>query len=551
MKSKKLVRVIMAAALAVVMITPAIAADGENILSLYAPKDLKGVPALPYTGEKITFTTPDLLSGSISANPIQGHVGDKVTYTGKGLPANTEVILTWSTATGAWLADVQPNTVNYRGLKYDKWNVKMASITTDANGGFTYSATVSEDYGGPHDIYAVVNGVAVAKGGYQINPNFKMSPESGPIGTVIKINYTGIAASLYGQGVVALWDNGYAGMGSGLWTRGTMNFSIRASGKVGDHYLTVTNGFGPRYLNLRQSPVPYVAGSMKKFRVTKDAGLIAPFIEYPDPVAIATELRTTLSDVGVNKSSTAKVTLDSNSGVVGTKVKVNVTGLSSMGVHKITWATVVGNRVNCSSGTCWVYSGIDLASATPSGGNISTEVTIPDNLGGWHVIQIKNGDSIEAQIPFYLKQSIFVYKDKNGKELTKGIALADPSPLPESRDGAGTPTYTFKEGDDVTVALKGVGWTQFDNTMAVVYDNNYIGYGCGFNSNGYVVIHIPAVNGVGTHIIDLYPLYYTNQPSFANTPYGMLPALDWKNNEPALALGYLQPAVHFSIKIVK
>ena len=210
MMSKKLfIRGAIAAALAAAMISPAMAADGENILSLYAPKDLKGVPALPYTGEKVTFTTPDLLPGSISVDPIQGHVGEKFTLTGKNLPANASVTLTWSTATGAWLADVQPNTVNYRGLKYDKWAAKLATVTTDANGGFTYSAVAAEDYGGPHDIYAIVNGAAVAKGGYQINPDFKMTPSSGPIGTEIKINYTGIAASLYGQGVVALWDNGY------------------------------------------------------------------------------------------------------------------------------------------------------------------------------------------------------------------------------------------------------------------------------------------------------------------------------------------------------
>ena len=32
------------------------------------------------------------------------------------------------------------------------------------------------------------------------------------------------------------------------------------------------------------------------------------------------------------------------------------------------------------------------------------------------------------------------------------------------------------------VHLKGVGWTQLDNTVAVTYDNGYVGYGCGFNS---------------------------------------------------------------------
>ena len=112
-------------------------------------------------------------------------------------------------------------------------------------------------------------------------------------------------------------------------------------------------------------------------------------------------------------------------------------------------------------------------------------------------------------------------------------------------------TYTFKAGEEITIAMKGVGWTQLDNTMAVTYDNSYIGYGCGFNSNGYMVIHLPAVGQPGTHIIDLHPLFYTNQPSFASTPYGMLPILSFANDNPAIALGYQLPAVHFSIKIVK
>jgi hypothetical protein len=62
--------------------------------------------------------------------------------------------------------------------------------------------------------------------------------------------------------------------------------------------------------------------------------------------------------------------------------------------------------------------------------------------------------------------------------------------------------------------------------MAVTYDNNYIGYSCGFNSNGWVVVHFPAVGGVGTHLIDLYPLYYNLQPSFAGTTYGARPVID-------------------------
>ena len=550
MNKKLIIRSVAAAAFAAAMITPAVAADVENILTLTAPKDLQGVPALPFTGEKITFTTPDLLTGNITTDPIQGPIGQEFTISGKGLPANASVDLTWSTADGAWLADVQPNSINYRGLKFTKYPVKMASVTTDANGAFTFKTKAPEDWGGPHDIYAVVDGAAVAKGGFQTNPKFTMSPSSGPIGTPITIKYTGIGSTLYTGGISVLWDNGYAGEAQAVWTRGTAVFKIRAAGPVGTHYVTAADGIGVQYMNLKQSPVPYSKGGMLAFKVTKDNGLIASSIEYPQVVTPTTQFRTTLSNQGVDPNTSAVAKVDSNSGVVGAKVKLDVTGLSTTGTHQIVWASVVGNRVNC-SGTCWVYNAVPMSSATPVSGNISTDVTIPDNLGGWHVIQIKSGDLIEAQVPFYVKPSIFVYKSKSGKALTAGVALADKSPLPEDRNGSGKPTYTFKAGDEITIAMKGVGWTQLDNTMAVTYDNSYIGYGCGFNSNGYMVIHLPAVGKPGTHIIDLHPLFYTNQPSFASTPYGMLPILSYANDNPAIALGYQLPAVHFSIKIVK
>ena len=550
MRKKVMIKGAMAAIMFVAMATPAIAADAENILTLTAPKDLQGVPALPFTGEKISFTTPDLLQGMITTEPNQGYVGQEFTLTGKGLPANSSVDLTWSTADGAWLADVQPNSINYRGLKFIKYPVKMATVTTDPNGSFVYKTKAPEDFGGPHDIYAVVNGAAVAKGGFQTNPKFTMSPSSGPVGTPITIKYTGIGSTLYTGGISVLWDNGYVGEAQAVWTRGTAEFKIRASGDVGTHFVTAADGIGVQYMNLKQSPVPFSKGGMLPFKVTKDNGLLPSSIDYPQVVTPTTEFRTTLSNQGVDPKTTAVAKVSTNAAVVGTKVKLDVTGLSTTGTHQIVWASVVGNRVNC-SGTCWVYNAVPMTSATPVSGNISTDVTIPDHLGGWHVIQIKSGDLIEAQVPFYVKPNIFVYKDKSGKALSAGVALADKSPLPEDREGSGTPTYTFKAGEEITIAMKGVGWTQLDNTMAVTYDNSYIGYGCGFNSNGYMVIHLPAVGKPGTHIIDLHPLFYTNQPSFASTPYGMLPILSYANDNPAIALGYQLPAVHFSIKIVK
>ncbi len=545
------VRAIMVSLLGASVIFPAYAADTSTPLTLTAPAGLPGVPALPFTGVKAAaFTAADANMAGLDVSPSQGPEGTPITITGKGLAANATLPLTWSTADGAWLAEVLPNTVNYMGVKYIKYPVNMGTVTTDATGGFTFKTTIPREFGGIHDIYAVKDGVAIAHGGFQLNPTMSISPKSGPIGTPITVTYTGIGASLYTGAVSVLWDNSYAGFASAVWTRGTAVFTIRASGAVGTHYIASSAAIGVQYMNIKQSPVPFAKGTKVAFKITKDAGAPESYIEFPQKVDPTVSQRTTLSDVGLDPATKAVATLSETSGPIGTQVKLNVTGLTTTGVHQIVWSTVVGNRVNC-TGTCWAYNGIPMGTVTPTAGAISQDVTIPDNLGGWHVIQIKQGEVIEAQIPFYVKESIFVYKDKNGKALSNGIALADTSNLPEARDGSGVPTRKFHVGDEFTIAMKGVGWTQLDNTMAVTYDNSYIGYGCGFNSNGYMVVHLVATGAPGTHIIDLHPVLYVFQPSYANTPYGALPVLAYQNDIPGLALGYQPPAVHFAITIVK
>ena len=144
--------------------------------------------------------------------------------------------------------------------------------------------------------------------------------------------------------------------------------------------------------------------------------------------------------------------------------------------------------------------------ARPRAAQLSSKITIPDGLGGWHVVQVVQNGKILAQVPFYVEESIV---------------------------GRGVSSIVVKEGQPFTIHLEGVGWTQLDNTVGVDYDNSYIGYGCGFNSNGDVLLHLNATGGPGTHLIDIYPMLYSLSPSFANTPYGMVPVLTYAQDEPA------------------
>ncbi len=550
-----IIRVAVASIIPMTMLTTSASAQSDSAPTvLTAPSGIPGVAPLPFTGIKApAFTTPSTM-GKLTVTPNQGVVGIPITITGAGLSANTSIALTWSTADGAWLVDVEPSTVNYRGISWSRYNVIMANVTTDASGNFSHSIKAPSDFGGIKEIYAVQNNIAVAKGGFVMTRTLSISPTSGPVGTPITITYTSMGSNLYTSGAAVLYDNAYAGLMMAQWTRGTGVVVIRASGARGKHYIEVKGATGLAYLNVIQSPLPFVNGGVAVFTVTKDNGPPAPYIRWPAQVVPTVTQRTTLAAASLDPMTKAVATLSTTSGPIGTKVQLNVTGLTTTGTHSLKWASVVGNRVNCPTDSCWNYVYLPLGEANVVDGKLSQEITIPDNLGGWHGVQVMKGDKIQAQEAFYVKVSIVPFYDTKGKVISMGLATADNSFTLEAiaRGQSGVASNTFKAGEEFTISIKGGGWTQLDNTFAVLYDNNYIGYGCSFNSNGYTVFKLRATGAPGTHIIDLYPLLYTLLPSFTKTvPFGLLPMLSSDRDFPGLALGYQLPSLHFAIRIVK
>lgn len=520
--------------------------------NLSAPKEIAAQYPLPFTGTLTAAPVAVASAKALTTLPDNGIVGTPFTLSASGLAANAAVTLVWGTTDAAWRAEVDPSTVNYRGTKYTKINVIMGNVTTDANGSFSYSTKAPADFGSVHDIYALVNGVVVAKGGFEIRRYVSISPKSGPIGTPITLTYSGLGASLYQSGSAVNYDNKLAGEMLSLWNRGHGTATIIASGRPGMHYISIQDAIGIQYLNILQSPVPNATGGTVAFRVTKDAGLIKPYITWPEVVTPSADARTTLQLSAIDPSAAKAVaTLTPTSGPVLSKTRLHVTGLPVDGTVDLKFSTVVGSRVDCPNGStsCWKFNPLPLGTGTVSGGVLDQDVTIPDNLGGFHVVQVLQGGKLMAQSVFLVKHSIDVFKDAKGKVISVGVARADNS-LAKLPAGVGAPTYTFKPGEEFTISIRGVGWTQMDNTMNVTYDNSHIGYGCGFNSNGYMVIHLVATGEPGTHTVDLWPNLYSSNPSFADTQYGMLPLLSGGHDSPALGLGYQVPSIHFTIRVV-
>jgi hypothetical protein len=511
--------VVSIAALSVGIVPAAGAAPTASVSPGAVPiPDVPGAAALP---GPIAESTPSDDMSLLKVTPDHGTIGDVLTIGGSGLPAGKDVSIHWATAVATWQLDARADSVDYLGRKTDKVNVVLATAHTNAAGAFSVKVKVPSDWGGIHNIYGVVDGVQVAKGGFLFERHATIRPKKGPIGTMITIKYTGLASTLYGGSGAVYYDGHYTGAATGIWTRGTSTVKIRASGPVGDHIIQATGGIGNNYLNIQQSPIPWAVDQVFHFKVTRDDGRPASRIDWPLAITPTISQRTTLSSVGL-ATGAAAATLSQTSGQVGSRATIGVRGLRPGGVQ-LAWATVVGNRVNC-TGTCWSFVQVPLGNATVAadGTLAATEFTVPDGLGGWHYVQVvQNGETV-AQVPFYVKRSV-----------------------------VGQSRLRLKAGQHFTIHLKGLGWTQMDNTIAVDYDNSYRGYACGFNSNGDVVIPLIAMGKPGTHLIDMYPLLYTQQPSYANTPYGMVPILSYARDFPGLAAGYRLPAIRMAITVVK
>ena len=153
-------------------------------------------------------------------------------------------------------------------------------------------------------------------------------------------------------------------------------------------------------------------------------------------------------------------------------------------------------------------------------GDLEATVDIPDDLGGWHVVKVATKDEILAEVPFFVEHSII------------GI----------------TPKQV-KAGDVIEVHVKGIGWTELDNGVAITYDNAYIGFACGFNSIGDVTVYLVATGEPGVHLVSFYPMIYQGH---GEPPWGYQQAiLTFAHDAPGLELGYRLPALHMAFEIVE
>lgn len=407
-----------------------------------------------------------LAQGKLNFTPDQGPVGTRVQARATGLPPNAPLDFIWASVDAKWAVE---DTL-YKGIKVNETRLPLATVTTDAKGEASFDFIIPEDFGYVHNLAFVRGNVELARQGFTVVPELSISPKSGPPGTPIRIKLTGLGYRFYDRGRHLYYDQKYTGWLTAISTKGTAVAIIRATGEAGPHLLELINGPRRGYLNGEQSPnfIPAIP-----FRTTAVFTIVrGPVVRPPSPAnqSLPREAAKTVD------GKAPLLNADFRSGTVGSLINFTGRGFPGNASVALSYRTVRGNRIG---GGGWEEAEVPLGNfSADASGQFRMTLPTPDDLEGARVFTARSGD-VQAQ---------FSYR------ITPSVAKFGPNPV--------------KPGGQLTLNLKGTGWTSTGNIYTLLLDNSHMGYACGFNSRGDIMITLTAPLQRGWHFIDLYPSIY-------------------------------------------
>jgi hypothetical protein len=477
-------------ALVLLALTPRVQADAAPAASL-GPETTVGEPMDGYVGR-------------LDVSPAHAPAGSPVTLTAERLPPGEEFQLVWATAIGTW----KVTDAEYHGREFTPVGYEIARAKTDPAGRLTVSFIAPEDYGSVHDIVLQQGSRLFTKVGFNLDMTVEISPTSGPVGTPIRVDIKGIGYRSFYNSWHLIYDNSFTGWISSVTTKGSASFTIPATGGPGEHIIEVLHGeLTFPYRNPEQNPAPGRPRFERTYTITDGAPVLPPPPEQQGQKVVR-----------VLPSQGELVATPKFSGV-GEPALVRGEGLEPDKSYKLNWTRVVGNQLMGPGAeqpgrTNWEeMSKVVAESKADPSGRIEFHFSTPDDLGGAHRLWLDVGSA-----------------KKFGNYWVKPTAL----PVDVTRGPAGT---TF------TIHLKGGGWTETANIYHVVYDNNYTGYVCAFNSQGDIEIFMKATGASGMHFIDLYPGIFKGTETRPNN--FRIPQLTYADDHPGEDL----PAFHFAFEV--
>lgn len=461
------------------------------------------------SAEKKEESKRENLIGKVTLSKTSGRIGDEIKVTVESLEPNKDVKAVWVDMVGTF--EIEDN-YSFIGTNYKPIEKEITNGKTNDSGKWETTFKIPDGFGDDHDLLFYQDDKIVAKANVFVETVFTMEPESGPPGTEVTITGEGLSWKLYGSLWHVNWDNNYTGMITGITTNGKAKAVFKATGKEGLHSITVESGAsGLPYLTRTSSAINYIHTHYFKFNITGNEHVTTKsYVEKaPSPADGGIKLPDPQNKDGVT------VKLDKTEEIVGKPIVLTASGLPKNEKVKLDWHTMVGTRVG---GDGYGEQIFDLGEGTTDGeGNLTFNFNVPDDLGGLpHLIDLKVKDEVYGQT--YLR-------------ILPSIVSVSPSSGPV--------------GTEFTVTIKGSGWTEFDNALAVLYNNSYIGYVCGFNSQGTVSFKLVATGEPGYQYIDFYPSIYKGKQDQPN--YYLRPMLTYRDDHPGTGI----PAIHAFFKITE
>ena len=449
-------------------------------------------------------TTSVKYVGQFSLTPSAGLPGTVVKAAGSGFDPNEELQIVWQGFSGSWV--VAADTGNFNGRAFTDVMQPLTTVKTDASGSFQTTFTVPSGFGFDHDVLVEKQNVIQNKSDFSVDMQVSVSPSSGPVGTPINIDVQGVGWRQFENSYKVIYDNKFTGWISSVTTGGIAHASIPAVGAPGTHVIQIIPGaLTFPYLNTQQSPVSYLPQWTFEFTVTDGTAIQPPSVQNQGlPIVKGT---------GKPDSTGPAIWTDIVSGNVGTPITLQGSGFPAGKQLDLLWFRMTGNRV---SGGGYSETSVSLGKVTVAAdGTIVFPFKALDDLGGSHRIEIRDGGTTLAETSFTIAPSAFAISPASGPA-----------------------------GTAMTIHLKGVGWTQTANIYTLVYDNAYVGYACGFNSQGDVTVYLPATGEPGWHYIDLYPGIYQGTDMKYTNDFS-IPQLTAKDDHPGEKL----PVFHFAFEV--